>query len=427
MAINVGDGKITINTDDKASAKLAKIGRNAKAMGQQFKKAGMVMVAAGLAIAGALAATVISYAKAGDEVAKMAKRTGLAVEMLSELRHVAGLTGAGLESIEKAVKKMSKTIVDATDGLSTYVRAFDKIGLSADELIKLSPEDQFWAIAEAIGALESPTLRAAVAQEIFGRAGTALLPMMAESAESLALMRQEAHDLGIVFDEEAALKAELFTDASQRLKESLQGVGFALADQLMPAITDFLENKVIPTIIEIKDWVDANEDLARTLVKVSGVLIAGGALLLGLALVARAITAISAALVVLHALSGPAGWIKLAAGIALAGGALFAINKLTNQAVNDLMPELPSLARGGIVPGTLGQPVPIIAHGGEAFGGVGGKLGSTFNVSIGNFMGDESSLREFARTIKELEGQDNRRTSFAGINRAGYFQGSSAP
>jgi len=415
--VTKGKIQIEIKAKDDASAKMAKIGKSAEGMGKKFKTMGKVMVGVGLALAAALSAAVISYAKMGDEVAKMAKRTGLGVEMLSELRHVAGLTGADLSSVEKATKRMAKTIVDASEGMATYIRAFDRIGLSAEQLMRLSPEEQFWTIAKAIGNLGDATLRAATAQDIFGRAGTQLLPMMAEGAEALDQMRQEAHELGIVFDEEAAKKAEAFQDATLKLKESVMGVGFELADTLTPIITEFLENKVIPAIQKVMEWVKTNEDLALTLAKVAGVLMAGGALMLGLGMIAKAIIAINAALIVMHALMGPAGWLKLAAGLAIAGAAIWGMTELMKP---------PEMAKGGIVPGPIGAPIPIIAHGGEQFAGVGKSFGGT-NIYIGSFMGDESSLREFSRKVKEIMGQDGRRTSFSGINRLEYFPGSSAP
>lgn len=428
MAMDLGDAKLTIRVDDKNfNSKMTQMGKRTEALSKKFRTMGKVMVGAGLLIVGALTAAIITYAKAGDEVAKMAKRTGLAVEMLSELRHVAGLTGTDLSSVEKATKRMSKTIVDASEGMATYIRAFDRIGLSAEDLMRLSPEDQFWTIAKAIGNLEDATLRAATAQDIFGRAGTQLLPMMAESAESLDRMRQEAHDLGVVFDEEAAAKAEAFQDAMLKLKASIQGVGIELADTLVPIITEFLEDKLIPTIQRIKEWITANEDVAKTIAAVGGVLVVGGALLIGLGMVAKAIMAINSALIIMHALAGPAGWAKLAAGIAIAAAAIFAFTQLMKTPTLGEIMELPSAEFGGIVPGQIGQPVPIMAHGGEQFAGVGGKLGNTYNISIGNFMGDESSLRAFSRKIKEIIGQDTRRTSFAGINRLEYYPGSSAP
>ena len=146
---------------------------------EQFKKAGRTIAVAGAAITGAITLMVRSYVKAGDEIHKMALRTSFSTEALSELQYAAEISGASLSDIEKGVKKMSKTILDASDGLATYVRAFDRIGLSAEDLIKLSPEEQFDKIAKAIASVENPTIRAATAQDIFGRAGTKLLPLFA--------------------------------------------------------------------------------------------------------------------------------------------------------------------------------------------------------------------------------------------------------
>lgn len=412
--------KVKITAKDDASAKLQRIGKSTQNMSAAFRKAGIAMTAMGVAMALALGKMVTSYAKAGDEIAKMAKRTKFSTVALSELRHVAKITGTDLSMIEKATKKMSKTIVDAGYGLETYTRIFDQLGLSIQDIQAMQPEEQFWTIATAMANLEDHTMKVAIAQDMFGRAGTKLLPMLEETAEGIAALRQEAHDLGIVFDEEAAAKAEAFQDAAQRLKESLQGVAFAMADTLVPIITEFLENKLVPIIKKVTDWVAANEGLAKSLAVVAGIFMVGGVLLLGLGLVAKAIMAINAALVVMHALMGPAGWLKLAAGIAIAGGAILAINKLTAA------PKLPEMKHGGVVPGPMGMPVPIMAHGGERFAGA-GKPSGAVNIYIGSFMGDESSLKAFSRKIGEIMGQDTRRTSFAGINRLEYFPGSSAP
>ncbi len=448
MTIDLGDAKLTIKVDAKDfNTKLAGIGQRTDALGKKFKTMGKVMVGVGIAIAAALAGAVVSYAKAGDEVHKMALRTGFATEALSELRHVAMLSGTELGSIEKATKRMSRTIIDAGRGLETYARAFRDLGLNVEELRAMKPEEQFWAIAGAIGDLEDQTLKAALAQEIFGRAGTELLPMLASGSEAIAEMRQAAHDLGIVFDEEAAAKAAKLTDQMGTLKESLQGVAFALAEELVPIITEFLEDKVIPAIMRLKDWIAANEGVAKTLAWIAGILVAGGALLLGLTLVARAITAINTALAIMHGLSGPAAWAALAVGLALAAGAIITIKELMKPLEQPIeippgtvpfkweppdLPlvgpiTLPSAQFGGVVPGALGTPIPIMAHGGEEFAGVGKSFGRSVNIYIGNFMGDEASLRAFSSKIKEVFGQDTRRTSFPSINRLEYFPGSSAP
>ena len=212
MAFSAGAIVSKLSLDrSKFSASIKTVQKQTRSLGgwvknnsAQFKKMGKVMVVAGAAIVGTLAMMIRSYVKAGDEIHKMALRTGFSTEALSALKYAADISGASLDDLEKAVKKMAKTISDASKeggALATYVRAFDRIGLSADDLIALKPEEQFDKITRAIANLESPTLRAALAQEIFGRAGTKLLPLMAEGAEGMDRLKKKAEELGLVWSQ----------------------------------------------------------------------------------------------------------------------------------------------------------------------------------------------------------------------------------
>lgn len=237
---------VRVGADTKDMEKgLSSAQKRIKAFRTSINQIGKRMMVAGAVVAGAIGMMIKNYAKAGDEVHKMALRTGFATETLSELRYASQICGADLGALEKGVKRMSKTINDATKAggaMATYVRAFDQIGLKAEELIKLSPEDQFDRIARAIANIESPTIRAARAQDIFGRAGTQLLPLFAAGEEGLEALRKKAHELGIVFDQEAANKAAKFTDSMTTLKGALQGIGFAIAEDFMPVLTSLAEH-----------------------------------------------------------------------------------------------------------------------------------------------------------------------------------------
>ena len=234
---------------------------------EKFKKAGRAMAVAGAAIVGSVGLMVKSYVAAGDEVHKMALRTSFSTEALSELKYAAEISGATLADVEKGVKKMSKTIVDASDGLTTYVRAFDRIGLTAEELIELSPEEQFDRISQAIARVESPTIRAAAAQDIFGRAGTKLLPLFAAGEEGLEALRAKAREMGIVFDQEAADKAAALNDSITTLKGSFKGVTMAVAEQLTPIIKD-LADKITAIVVKVKAWMKQHPKLAGLITKV---------------------------------------------------------------------------------------------------------------------------------------------------------------
>ena len=263
----------------------------------KMKSMGKTMTIAGGSIVASLGLMIGKFTQTGDWIDKMSKRTGFSATALSELAHAADISGADLNTLEKGVKKMSKSLVDADLGLETYTRSFDRLGLSVEDLMKMSPEEQFEKIGEAMAEMESPTLRAATAQEIFGRAGTQLLPLFAEGKKGMKKLREEAHTLGIVFDEEAAAKAAKLKDEQTRLTSSLKGVGNSISLTLIPILTNFI-TKITGTVTKITDWIKEHPKLSRWIVKIvagiGGLLTVLGPLMImlpGLALMFGAITA----------------------------------------------------------------------------------------------------------------------------------------
>jgi len=275
-------------------------------IGASVRKVGIGMSVAGAAIVGTSVAMVNSWAKAGDEVEKMSRRIGFSTESLSELKHAAELSGTSLRAVESATKRMSRTIIDAGDGLSTATRALARLNLTAEELQILSPEKQFEKLSEAIADLENPTIKAAVAQEIFGRGGMDLLPMLTDGAVGLRAMRKEARDLGIVFREEAAKKAAKFQDDMLRLKRSIDSVKFGIAEGLLPVLTDWIvKGKEI--ILKVSTWIKENKELFGTVAKITltigGLLVVLGPLLIILGQMAIGIGALTTAITIAKAVT----------------------------------------------------------------------------------------------------------------------------
>ncbi len=244
---------------------------------------GLAMTAAGGAILAAGAMAVKTYAEMGDEIAKVAKRTGMSTEFISEWRHVAELSGTNIEVVEMAIKRMSIAIVDATTGLGESSDAFWALGLSVSDLMAMSPEQQFNTIADALSRVESETVQASLAQQLFGRMGTQLLPAIEMGSEALAEMRQEAHDLGIVFDAEGAAKAEAMADAMKNLTASITGLMFEAAIPLINVLKPLLL-EITRVIKGIIDWTSQHPALSEAIVLVTmgigGLLAAGGVLIL---------------------------------------------------------------------------------------------------------------------------------------------------
>lgn len=215
--------------------------------------AGPAGIAAG-AIAGvgtAAVGIVTKIANAGDEFQKMGLRTGISTEYLSQMQYALQQSGTSLETFENGIKRQSSFLEDARNGLSTSVDALTSLGLSYEELAALSPEEQFHVLADAIGSIEDPTRRSALAQDVFGRAGTALLPIIQEGSTGMAALRAEADSLGKTFSQDAANSSAQFNDNLNTLKTSVGSLVQKVGIQLLPIfvqVTDFLIQQGIPAM-----------------------------------------------------------------------------------------------------------------------------------------------------------------------------------
>jgi len=295
-------------------------------LGPALKKVGMAATAMGAVITGVMAKSVIDYAKAGDEVHKMGLRTGFATDALSRLKYAAAIGGAGLEDIEKAAKRMAATLYDAKEGLSTSVDALANLNMTVEEFEGLSPEDSFMKLAGAISAIEDPLKRSALAQRIFGKAGTELLPMLSEGTEGLKAMMDEAERFAPIFDKEAAEAAAKFTDTMGQLKGTTDKLKFAIADNLVPALLPFIE-KMRDAVAGISVWMKENPGLTKTIVlivaAVGGLLLVLGPLLIFLPGIISLLPILGAAFAVL---TGPVGLIIAAVIALIAVGVLLVKN-----------------------------------------------------------------------------------------------------
>lgn len=194
-------------------------------------------------------------ADAGDNFAKMSTRVGVSVETLSALSHAAGLSGSSMEDVEKGLRTVSQRLVDADQGLAEAKRSFEALGISIrDGEGNLKAADAvLFEFADKMKGLATETERTALAQELFGRAGTGLLPMLKDGSAGLREMMDEAKALGITWSGPTAKAAEDFNDSLTRLGGAFTGVKNLIARELFPVLT--------PLIDRFKDWVVTNREL----------------------------------------------------------------------------------------------------------------------------------------------------------------------
>ena len=81
--------------------------------------------------------------------------------------------------------RMNNMVGEARKGGQEQVKAFDALGLSVRKLEQLSPEDQFYAITDALAQVKNQFEQTELGRSIFGRGFAALIPVIKESNGNL--------------------------------------------------------------------------------------------------------------------------------------------------------------------------------------------------------------------------------------------------
>ena len=135
-----------------------------KAFGDGLTSIGLKMFAAGGAILAPMLAATHAFTNAGDAADKMSQRTGMSATEITKLAFAAEASGISIEDVEAGFRKWQKT-------------------LGATTLVGMTADDQFNVLADSLAAIGDPTERAQEAMRLFGKSGTALLPMLEGGAE----------------------------------------------------------------------------------------------------------------------------------------------------------------------------------------------------------------------------------------------------
>lgn len=182
-----------------------------------------------------------------DKIQKLSIGIGVSTEALSEYKHVAELSGTSFDVITKSWQRQAKAVSEASEGYGTGKRALEQLNLSAADLKKLDLDKQFEAIAGALNKVESETDKVRIAQDLWGRSGAQLIPMISGGAGAIREMRQEANKLGLTITRDQADAAAAANDNMTRLSAAYRGTAQSMALNLVPSISETIEyfNKMV--------------------------------------------------------------------------------------------------------------------------------------------------------------------------------------
>lgn len=177
----------------------------------------------------------------GDQLQKLNLRLGASTEALSEYNFVASLSGVQFNELATAWQRQTRRIAQAAQGTGEATGALDQLNLSAGELARLSPEEQFFRIAEAMQGVAEEGDRVALAQKLWDSEGVKLVQIVNQGTDAITAMREEARLLGLTIDQDTANAMASYNDELDRLKFAAQGVSQTLLAELIPGMVETLQ------------------------------------------------------------------------------------------------------------------------------------------------------------------------------------------
>lgn len=262
---------ILIKADDKASAQIGLVSGKLGSLNAQLTQGAKVAATAGLAVTAAIGGIIISTAKWSEKLAKYSKQFGVSTEFLSEFDHALRLVGTDINSAYMGFKKLAKSASDTSFGLMTYKRIYDDLGISvrnADGSLK-GIDQLLYEIADAFKNTTDETKKLAYANDLLGRQGATLIPLLNEGSEGIKKYMEESKKLGHSLSIDAAGGAEELIDSFERIRTSLRGVGLIVMEELQEPITEFTNKIATETIPRMGDFLRENKGVVGGVAKTS--------------------------------------------------------------------------------------------------------------------------------------------------------------
>lgn len=169
-------------------------------------------------------------AEYGDTIDKMSQKIGMSSDAYQEWDFVLQHCGASIESLKPAMKTLATAAENGSD-------AFAQLGISQEQIAGMSQEQLFDATIAGLQNVTDETQRTYLAGKLLGKGATELGPLLNTSADDVADMRAQVHDLGGVMGSDAVKAAAAYQDSLQNMQYAFSGLKNNISGELLPTLT----------------------------------------------------------------------------------------------------------------------------------------------------------------------------------------------
>lgn len=196
-------------------------------------------------------------AETSEQLEHASMETGVSTEKLQELGYAGRIAGVSMEEMTQSMALLSRHLAEAKKGSEQASSALKGIEFKDANGNLLGFDDVLGNIADKFQKMPDGPEKLAIAMQLFGRAGKRMIPILDGGRAKMHELSEQAHELGVVLDEDTIKQGVEYVHASKRMSAAIEGVGKAIGGPLIESFTAAKE--------AVTKWILAHRELIATI------------------------------------------------------------------------------------------------------------------------------------------------------------------
>lgn len=206
-----------------------------KAIGAAIAASAAIIIADLLVIIG-LAKNALSIAKQIKTMANQASKTGMTTSTYQEWGYVLKQVGIEEDKLADFTKKLAERQNELRDGSEEAAKAFEAIGISAEEAMGSSQEQLFRKTVSNLQNIENEAERTSASFRVFTDDAADLTNLLYLTNQETRSLVDNYYELGGAPSDNLIQKSKVLGGSTQNLSYAWQGLRNTLAEWVIPAV-----------------------------------------------------------------------------------------------------------------------------------------------------------------------------------------------
>ncbi len=243
--------RVTLTAEDKGvSAAIKELGNQLSQLKQKQNEVAEssfnLKSAFDAVIASAVVLKIVEFGKevfkTSLEIDRLAQKTGVSAGFLSTFSKAAETSGVTTEQVTISLGRLATNITKFQQGGNQAAAAFKALNITQADFKNLSPDEKIRLVTDRLGSMHAGLQKAAIAQELMGRGGQALLPTLnALAGEGFDRLTDAAKASGQYLTDDMAANTLAAAAAMNELAGAAKGAATQFEAGLEPAIIEIGE------------------------------------------------------------------------------------------------------------------------------------------------------------------------------------------